>query len=141
MAAILIVEDEWVIAVTYELALSSEEIAALGGRVGGQLQGAFVSSAKKAREKNFDLWSEIAPLHRVWGRIYQGGSVQIVKLGLKDQLTELRGFPLARYRHYRQSQNAAIATTFEGLGVHIETVKVASYNAQRGEMVIRITWT
>jgi hypothetical protein len=81
-----------------ELALSVDEVSAVGQRVGGQLQGAFVSGAKKVRDRDFDLWSAIGPLHRVWARIYQVGSVQIVKLGPKEQLTELRGFPLARYR-------------------------------------------
>ena len=57
---------------------------------------------KSARpEENFDLWTEVMAMHRMWGRLYRGGSVQVAKLGDNGWRFEQRGFPMNRFAYFR----------------------------------------
>jgi hypothetical protein len=124
-----------------KLGLTQEEHAKLGQRIGSRLQEtALVSGAKKSRDADFDVWTEAGPLHRMWARLYQGGSCQVVKLGPKDQLVELRAFSLSRYRYYRNAQLAGIGAAYEALGVRFDALKIASYHPARDELSFRLTW-
>jgi hypothetical protein len=123
------------------LQLSVEDRSRLGARTGDRLQETtLVTARKKARLPEVDLWNEIGPLHRMWSRLYQGGSVQIVKLGPKDQLFEQRGFPMNRFLYYREGQLSAIASAFAAIGVRLSTIKVESHHAGRGEISARLSW-
>jgi len=124
-----------------KLELTQEEHMKLGQRIGSRLQEtALVSGAKRNRDADFDVWTESGALHRMFARLYQGGSCQIVKLGPKDQLVEMRSFSLSRYRYYRHAQLAGMGAAYEALGVRFETLKIASYNPAREEVTFRLTW-
>ena len=124
-----------------KLSLTQEEITKLGKRIGSRLQEtALVSSAKRTRDADFDLWTAAGALYRMFPRLYQGGSCQVTKLGPKDKLIEFRSFALSRHRYYRLAQLAGIVSAYEALGVHIETAKIASYNPTRDELAFRISW-
>ncbi len=124
-----------------KLGLTQEEHAKLGQRIGARLQEtALVTAAKRSRDADFDLWNATGNLHRMWARLYQGGSCQVVKLGPKDKLVELRAFALSRYRYYRNAQLAGIGAAYEALGARLETLRVLSYNAARDELTFRFTW-
>jgi len=123
------------------LSLTSDEFAAMGGGVGDRVQDTvLVSHAKKVRETNFDLWAAVDSLHRMWPRVFQGGSVQIVKVGPKEKLLEQRGFVLNRFYYYRQSHVAALCATYAALGTHVTSARVVSYSQSRDEMVVRVAW-
>jgi hypothetical protein len=123
------------------LELTSDEQAALGQRIGARLQEtALVSAAKRSRGSDFDLWTATGNLHRMWARLYQGGSAQVVKLGPKDKLVELRAFALSRCRYYRNAQLAGIGAAYEALGVKIASSKVVNYNLARDELTFHFTW-
>ena len=120
------------------LGLSDEEIANLGRRVGDRLQEtSLVSTAKKTPTP---VWSAVGALHRIWGRQYQGGSVQAVKLGPNECGFELCGFRLQRFRYCRLAQLSVLRATFEAVGAHVQSVRVASYSAAQDEVEIRIVW-
>jgi hypothetical protein len=122
------------------LELTVEQLSTMGGRVGERVQAALlVSFAKKVRQLDFDLWSEIGPLHRMWGRVFDGGSVQICKLGPTDELVEERGFSLFRYAYYREAHLAVLRASHAALGVDA-TVTIASYNPRNDDLTARITW-
>lgn len=124
-----------------QLALTPEQFKAMGDRVGDRIQNAvLVSLAKKVRDANYDLWQATLPLHRMWARIFQGGSVQVSKLGPRDQLVEERGFTLNRYEYYRNAHVYALTASFKALGANT-AVRIASYNPGREEMNVRVTWT
>jgi hypothetical protein len=125
-----------------KLNLTNDEILNLGNRVGARVQEtALVSAAKTAPTSGFDLWTEhIRPLHRVWGRVYQGGSVQVVKLGERVMQTEFRGFGMSRHRYYRTATLSAMAAAHAAMGARIESMKVISYDAATGEFVVRMGW-
>jgi hypothetical protein len=123
------------------LLLSPEQVVAIGSDVGGHLSDAVVvSPAKKSRDSDFDIWAALGPIHRLWARVYQGGSVKVVKLGPKEQLLESFGFSLDRSHYFRYGKLAAIAQVYAGFGLQISSVKFVSYSAARDESVIRVTW-
>lgn len=123
------------------LGLNDDELAELGRRVGDRLQATtLVSSAKKVRELGFDHWEAGGSLYRMWARLYQGGSVQVVKVAARAKVLELVGFRLGRYRYYRNAQLFVIRAAHEALGAHLESVRNLSYNAVRDEMRVRIAW-
>ena len=124
-----------------KLNLSREEFEAMGERVGDRVQETvLVSSAKKEHAEPYDLWLALPSLHRMWPRLFQGGSVQITKIGTKEKLLEERGFVLTRYHYHRQGHLAALRSTYGALGVHLTTTKIVSYDAGHDEMVIRVAW-
>jgi len=124
------------------LMLTREQFAEMGNAVGERVQETvLVSSAKKTRDAEFDPWSVNAPLNRMWARLYQGGSVQVVKAGPRDKLLEQRGFQLSRCHYYRQGQAAALRAIQRAIGAPNVETKVESYSPTRDELVIRVFWT
>lgn len=122
------------------LQLGPEQFDAIGKSAGDRVQAAVhVSSAKKARDAEYDLWLAVGSLHRMWPRMFQGGSVQVSKLGPKDQLVEEKGHTLNRYRYYRHAHLAAVTATYEALGGRVK-VSIASYDPATDEMNVRISW-
>lgn len=123
------------------LMLSQPELTKIGSQVGDRLQeSVLISSAKRVREADFDLWDVMLSLHRMWARLYQGGSVQVVKLGPREKLIETRGFSLFRFHYYRQTSLCAIAAAYKALGVEMASVKIVSFSAKTYEMVVRTSW-
>jgi hypothetical protein len=124
-----------------KLGLSTEELTKLGARTGDRLQEtSLVSVAKKVRSPDFDLWSAVGALYRMWARLYQGGSVQIVRLAPKIKVLEQRGFPMNRYAYFRQAQLGAVSSSYTALGARVSSLQLTSYDADKGEAVMRLTW-
>jgi hypothetical protein len=123
------------------LMLSPQNLTEIGGQVGHRLQeSVLVSSAKRVRDADFDMWDVMLSLHRMWARLYQGGSVQVVKLGPREKLIETRGLSLFRFHYYRQTSLCAIAAAYRSLGAEATSVKIVSYSAKTHEMVVRTSW-
>jgi len=124
-----------------KLGLTQDEVAKLGQRIGTRLQEtALVSAAKRTRDADFDLWTAAGALYRMFARLYQGGSCQVIKLGPKDKLVEFRAFALSRHRYYRYAQLAGIGAAYEALGARLETLKIVSYNPAQDELSFRLSW-
>jgi len=124
-----------------KLLLSPEQIMAIGTDVGEVLGDAVVvSPARKARDPDFDLWASLGQIHRLWARVYRGGSVQVVKLGPREQLLESFGFTLDRSPYFRYGKLAAIKQVYAGFGVQVTAAEFVSYTAARDESVIRMAW-
>ena len=122
------------------LMLTQEELAKLGSGVGARVQETtLVSSAKRSRPADFDLWSLGDALHRMWARNNRGGSVQVVKVGPCEKLLEMRGFSLTRHRYYRYATLAVIAACHEAVAP-ISSVKIESYSPKSNELVVRVSW-
>lgn len=123
------------------LMLNAQQLAGMGAKVGERLQEtALISSAKKSRDEEFDLWSAMAGLHRMWPRLYQGGSVQVVRLGPRAKLLEIHGFTLNRFHYYRQAMLTVIATAYSALGPRMSSVRIVSFSAKTCELVVRSSW-
>lgn len=125
-----------------ELALSADELSRIGWWVGDSVQATMlVSTAKKTRAADFEVWSAVGQLHRMWARLYQGGSVQVVKLGPKKKLLEIKGFTLNRHRYFRHAQLAALAATYAAVGNQVDSVKIVHYHGATDELQIGISWS
>ena len=124
------------------LMLTREQFAEMGGGVGERVQETvLVSPAKKAREAEYDPWNATGPLNRMWARLYQGGSVQVVKVGPHDKLLEQRGFVLSQFHYFRQAQVAALKAIHAALGTRSVETKLESYSPARDELIVRVSWS
>jgi hypothetical protein len=123
--------------------LDSDATAALGASVGDRLtQTALVSHAKKTRDESHDLWSQVGPLHRMWRRLHEGGSLAVIKTGPKEMLLEQRGLTLNRLRHFRERQLAAITATLDAVAAQkYSCLKVEHFNPLNDETQFRIGWS
>lgn len=84
------------------LELSEAELREVGNVVGARLEGSLLGSlARLARTSGVTPWTVLQRLERVWGRMYQGGSVAVFELAPKDAVIEVRRNPLADLRYWR----------------------------------------
>jgi hypothetical protein len=123
------------------MALSAEELESLGRAAGEISRKTAIVVAQPDKNASFDLWPNMARLHRVWKRLYQGGSVQIVKLGDTDLLMDFRGFSLHRHRYYRYGCLAAIRSVHESVGQKIKLVQIVRHDPRTHEVTVHLAWT
>jgi hypothetical protein len=123
------------------LMLARDEFATMGLAVGERVhETVLVSAAKKVRGADYDPWSAMGALQRMWPRLFQGGSVQTVRIGPTAKLLEERGFRLNKFHYYRQGHVAAVLAAHRSLGTSDVQTKVESYSPSRDELVIRVSW-
>lgn len=123
------------------LNLSLEELERLGQSAGQRVRETFlVVPGTKNRAEAIDVWGTTNQLHRVWKRLYQGGSVQIAKLGPTERLVDFRGFSLNKYRYFRNAIVASIQGAHEAIGVRIESVKAVRYDPSTHELTVHVVW-
>jgi hypothetical protein len=124
-----------------ELNLSSAQTDRLASRIGDRLQQTLlVTRAKGTRDPNFDLWDVMPSLHRMWGRLYQGGSIQLTRLGAREALLEQVGFVLNRYGYYREAQVRAVATAYASVGTRFTRFEIARYDPTNEELDFSMAW-
>lgn len=124
-----------------DIGLTQDEIANLGQRIGKKLhETTLIHSAKRNPGADFELWEATGALYRVWARTYEGGSCQVVRIGPKDKLVELRGFSLSRHRYYRIAQLYGIGSAYQSFGIRLESLKIVNYNPTADELTFRFIW-
>jgi hypothetical protein len=123
------------------MALSAEELASLGRASGELVRKTSIVIAQPDGNAAFDVWQNVPRMHRAWKRLYQGGSVQIVKLGDTEQLIEFRGYSLHRHRYYRHGCVAAIRSVRESVGMQIRLIQIVRYDPGTHDVTIHLTWT
>lgn len=124
-----------------DMNLSTEELSAMGRSVGERIQETtLVSAAKTSRDENFDPWQVEAQLHRMWQRLYRGGSIQVTKLGSKEKLIEQRGYPMNRFHYYRQALVWALGATHTAVGLRVSRIRVEKYEPDTHEVGVRLSW-
>jgi hypothetical protein len=122
--------------------LTADELDGIGQSVGQRVRDtSIVVAGTKNPDEAFDLWASVKQLHRVWRRIYQGGSVQITRLRTTEQLIHFRGFSLNKYHYFRHANLAAIKSVHEAVGVHVESARMIRYDPSTQEVIIHLTWT
>lgn len=125
-----------------DLMLSAKQVMDLTHGSGGQLlKTALSSTVKRTYDPTVDVWNVMGALHRMWARLFQGGSIQVMKLGPNDMLFEQRAFVLPRYRYYQHAQLSAVKVGFEAVGARITTLKIATYSADRDELLVHVGWS
>lgn len=86
------------------LGLSSDAVAKLGGATFTRIQGALLGTVlRMANGAGVTPWTILPQLQRFWDRAYQGGAVQITRVGPKDAHLEVTRCPLADSHYYRHA--------------------------------------
>jgi hypothetical protein len=123
------------------LMLSAEKAAEVAAGVGDRVQETtLVGAARKTGESGAKVEPDLRALHRMWARLYQGGSIQVARPGPKQLLVQHRGLVLTQFRYFRQGLVGVSRAQFEAVGVHIITLRVESYSPSRDELNVFISW-
>jgi hypothetical protein len=122
------------------MGLSTEELERLGQGAGQHARKVSIVVAQPEQNAEFDLWQNAERMHRVWKRLYQGGSVQVVRLGDTEELIDFRGFSVHQHRYFRYGCVAAIRSAHEAVGLEIEVSKIAHYDADTHDLTVHLAW-
>jgi hypothetical protein len=122
------------------MALSTEELERLGVEAGQHARKVSIVVSPPEPNAKFDLWQNSERMHRVWKRLYQGGSVQVVRLGAAEELIEFRGFSVHQHRYFRYGCLAAIRSAHEAVGLDIEVAKIVRYDADTHDLTVHLAW-
>lgn len=84
------------------LGLSNAEITEISTTVTQRVHGSTLHVITRlAKQAGLTPWTLLGQLHRLWDRVWVGGGVCVYKLGPKEALVEIVGWPLARYGYIR----------------------------------------
>lgn len=123
------------------LALPISEQIAMGEAVGNRIQGSFMATLmKSARAAGFDPLVLLGQFDRLFARLFQGGSVQVVQTGPKDLDIEIRGVPLTRQAYFRVAFTGVVRAGFVFAGVKAAYVKQESYSAPLESFSMHASW-
>ncbi|MET0286359.1 MAG: hypothetical protein ABW352_17900 [Polyangiales bacterium] len=118
----------------------SEQVA-MGEAVGDRIQGTFLATLmKSARASGLSPLILFKQFDRLYGRLFEGGSIQLTQTGPKDLEVEIAGLPLSRYAYFRTAFTGVVRAGFVFSGVRSNYVKQHSYNAKTESFVLRAAW-
>lgn len=84
------------------LGLGADEMIAMGAQVTRRVHATALSWAVRvATDVGVTPWSIFSRLDKLWERVMDGGAVRVTKLGPKEAIIELFGFPLAPIGYIR----------------------------------------
>jgi hypothetical protein len=123
------------------LMLPMSEQVAMGEAVGDRIQGSFLSTLmKSARSAGLNPMILLMQFDRLYARLFQGGSIQLVKTGPKDIDIEVRGLPLVRFPYFRIAFTGVVRAGIAFSGVRSAHVKQQSFNADKLAFMMRAAW-
>lgn len=95
------------------LGLSVGEQIAMGGSVGEALNGTFLRTLLQlARTAGVTPWMVLKQYTKLWERIFDGGDVEVDKLGPKEALVQMYGLPLFSIPYIRVALRGMHQTGF-----------------------------
>ncbi|MDB4990882.1 MAG: hypothetical protein JWN04_6060 [Myxococcaceae bacterium] len=123
------------------LALSTEEMIAIGTSVGDRMQGAFMDAlTRAARAMGVTPWGLVKRFHVLWGRLFQGGSFEVLRVGPKDLTIEIRGASLCHFAYFRHALCGVVRAAYKYVGVRVAYVRIAGWNADQDSFCMRAAW-
>ncbi|MDB4973380.1 MAG: hypothetical protein JWN48_1721 [Myxococcaceae bacterium] len=123
------------------LLLSPIEQSAMGAAVGDRIQGTFLGTLmKSARAAGFNPMILLSQFDRLYGRLFQGGSVQLTRTGPKDLDIELRGVPLFDGMYFRIAFGGVVRAGILLSGVRSAYVKATSFKEASSTCVFHASW-
>jgi hypothetical protein len=73
----------------------------------------FGTATKMAREVGVNPWTLLSQFHRFWARTYDGGGVQVKKLGPKEAHVDVVHAPLCESRYFRNAVRGVILSAVD----------------------------
>jgi hypothetical protein len=123
------------------LELPLSEQVAMGEAVGDRIQGSFLTTLmKSARAAGYNPLVLLSQFDRLYGRLFQGGSVQLTQTGPKDADVEVRGMQTTRFPYFRIAFTGVVRGGILFSGVRTGYVKQGTYNASSDTLVMHTSW-
>ena len=123
------------------LRLDDEELVAIGQAVGDRIQGTFMKTlVQTARSAGVTPWVLFKRFDRMWERLFQGGSVEVVKVGPKDLTVEVRGAQLSQFQYFRTAFTGVVRAGFKFVGVRAAYVNQSPWDEKLDRFVMRAAW-
>lgn len=122
------------------LGLSSDAIAKLGAATFERVQGTLMGTVlRMANGAGVTPWTVMPHLQRFWDRAYQGGALQVTRLGPKDAQLEVARCAFADTHYFRQAIRGLTASV---LALFCQKVYVHEPAGARaaGAMALHAQW-
>jgi hypothetical protein len=124
-----------------DIGLSEEQVYTAGLRAGDNIGDALMVASKQLSSgAERSTWEMIGAFYRMSRRIYEGASVQYVKLGSNVLQIENRFNPLFSVRYYRVAYGGFIRQAFHKVGIEVDNVRLSPYRPEHAEIDARIRW-
>jgi len=123
------------------LELREEQLVAIGEAVGDRMQGAFMETLTRAgRAMGVTPWLLLKRFDVLWGRLFQGGSIELTKAGPKDLSIEIRGAAVLRFAYFRRAFCGVVRAGYKYVGARAAYVQMARWDPQTLRFVMRAAW-
>jgi hypothetical protein len=123
------------------LQLDHKELVAIGEAVGDRIQGTFMKTlVQTARAAGATPWVLFKRFDRMWDRLFQGGSVEVVRVGPKDLTVEVAGAQLPQFEYFRTAFTGVVRAGFKFVGVRASYVHQSPWDARLDRFVMRAAW-
>jgi hypothetical protein len=123
------------------LPLSPEQRIAIGESVGDRIQGTFMRTlVQTARSAGVTPWLLFKRFDRMWERLFQGGSVEVVQVGPKDLTVEVRGAQVSQFGYFRTAFTGVVRAGFKFVGVRAAYVNESPWDGANDRYVMRAAW-
>jgi hypothetical protein len=123
------------------LELPLSEQMAMGEAVGDRIQGSFLTTLmKSARAAGYNPMILLSQFDRLYGRLFQGGSVQLTQTGPKDADVEVRGMQATCFPYFRIAFAGVVRAGFLFAGVRTGYVKQGAYKSTSDTLVLHTSW-
>ena len=121
------------------LGLSELEQASIGWETARRFHGPVIMTALRLAGTVSSPWFGASLVHRSWGRVWKGSAMAIGRLGPREALVELAGWPAARIDYARVAFRGALRGTVEFFCRRAELHEVREL---RGEQTLgfRVKW-
>lgn len=123
------------------LDLALAEQVALGESVGDRIQGTFMKTLiQGARAVGVTPFTLLSRFDVLWGRLFQGGSVEVTRTGPKDIAVEILGANLPRFAYFRTAFTGIIRAGFKVVGVRTAYVHDGPWDSRADRFVLKGSW-
>lgn len=123
------------------LALDNEQMVTIGEATGDRVHGAFMETlTRAARGMGVTPWLLLKRFDALWGRLMQGGSIELTKVGPKDLLIEVSRMGLPRFAYFRTAFCGVVKSGYKYVGVRAAYVRVSTWDERSDRLVMRAAW-
>jgi hypothetical protein len=114
---------------------------AIGERVGDRMQGSFMETlTRAARGMGGTPWVLLKRFDVLWGRLVQGGSFELTRVGPKDLTIEIRSAQLPRYAYFRQAFCGVVRAGFKYVGTRAAYVRIGRWEERSDSFTMQAAW-
>jgi hypothetical protein len=124
-----------------DIGINDADVEQLGATAGEKLARTLtVPTASSGPESALSPWSLVGAFERLGKRIYDGGSIQYVKLGPMQLSIENIGNPLFSVHYYRVAHLAFMRRSFETLGASVIEARITNYRVSGAMIEVSLAW-